>query len=337
MMATHGVPVQVDVLVSCSVAAQHLSGCPCIFSHGAPNASSILFRDTSPELDRLAILEAYSSPFHVAICLGQTQAARLLLEAGADPDASCSHEVHGQHTPLDMAIIYDQTECLQLLLEHGADPDGDPVECTPLRRTIMCDYNVGFTRLLLQHGADPDLTGTPGYEWTPLHRAVANGQVEFTQLLLKHGADVHAVSDTGTELEATPLLGAFLYNHGKAGFVETVRTLLEQGASVHDTLGGTGRGSGRTSLHLASQWNDVAIMRLLLHHGAGVQAEAAGGLTPLHLAVSGKQQAAVEFLLLNGANVHAENMNGMTPLMLSRQEELLGSAPALAGLLQKYA
>ena len=48
-------------------------------------------------------------------------------------------------------------------------------------------------------------------------------------------------SSLGTELEGTPLLAAFLFNHGKAGFSETVDLLLAHNAFVDEPLGGEGR------------------------------------------------------------------------------------------------
>ena len=45
-------------------------------------------------------------------------------------------------------------------------------------------------------------------------------------------------SSPGTELEGTPLLAAFLFNHGKTGFSETVELLLAHDADVDEPLGG---------------------------------------------------------------------------------------------------
>jgi ankyrin repeat protein len=65
-------------------------------------------------------------PLHAAARGGQAEAARLLLEAGADVDAT---DAHG-NTPLWRAVYTYRDEnhepyarVLDVLLEHGADPD----------------------------------------------------------------------------------------------------------------------------------------------------------------------------------------------------------------------
>ena len=57
-------------------------------------------------------------PLHSAVAARDHDAARALLEAGADPD--CVQQ--GGFTPLLAAAHHDDAEMAKLLLEHGADP-----------------------------------------------------------------------------------------------------------------------------------------------------------------------------------------------------------------------
>ncbi|MGH7341548.1 MAG: ankyrin repeat domain-containing protein, partial [Candidatus Rokuibacteriota bacterium] len=57
------------------------------------------------------------SALHIAAGMGETDAARVLLAHGADPNAS-SHEGHG---PLHFAARNGHHAMIELLLEHGAD------------------------------------------------------------------------------------------------------------------------------------------------------------------------------------------------------------------------
>ena len=58
------------------------------------------------------------APLHVAAYRGMREAAELLLEAGANPNA---HNSSG-HTPLHFAAVRGYAEIVRLLLDHGADP-----------------------------------------------------------------------------------------------------------------------------------------------------------------------------------------------------------------------
>ncbi len=57
-------------------------------------------------------------PLHVAIDKENTECVKLLLEAGADPNATDNDA----YTPLYLAAREGNVECTKLLLEAGADP-----------------------------------------------------------------------------------------------------------------------------------------------------------------------------------------------------------------------
>jgi ankyrin repeat protein len=71
-------------------------------------------------------------------------------------------------------------------------------------------------------------------------------------------------------------------------------------------------------MHVAAARNDVPMLRMLVTHGASVNAHEgadAGGRTPLHVAVELNAAAAVEFLVQSGADVDAaDSARGFTPL-----------------------
>lgn len=59
------------------------------------------------------------SPLHYATIVGQAKLAEILLQKGADPNASTKNGV----TPLHLAAKNGSIECIELLLKHGADPE----------------------------------------------------------------------------------------------------------------------------------------------------------------------------------------------------------------------
>lgn len=69
---------------------------------------------------------------HLAAFAGNAEAARALLDAGADPNA-VSRASFAQVTPLGTAAFAGSVEVARVLLEHGADPSiAGGGEATPL-------------------------------------------------------------------------------------------------------------------------------------------------------------------------------------------------------------
>jgi uncharacterized protein len=96
-----------------------------------------------------------STPLLMSLFRNQPEAARLLLEAGADPN------VRGAEgdTPLRWCVERGDTDMVELLLEKGAaktiDDIGEPRGLTALG--IACErLNVPMMRRLIEAGANPE-------------------------------------------------------------------------------------------------------------------------------------------------------------------------------------
>ena len=102
-----------------------------------------------------------------------------------------------------------------------------------------------------------------------------------------------------------------LHRAVRSNDIEKVRELLtsELPTDVNQRIG-----TGITALHLAAVMNNVPIARLLLNHGARLDAVTDGGFTPLHWAVSRDATATTRFLLESGADHNAATPKGITPL-----------------------
>ena len=73
----------------------------------------------------------------------------------------------------------------------------------------------------------------------------------------------------------------------------------------------------KTPLHIASSTGDIEIVRLLIKHGADVNAKNEIDSSPLHLALSEEEISIVRLLVEHGADVTAQDWSHKTPLHLA--------------------
>lgn len=101
------------------------------------------------------------TPLHLAAFFGGYEAAKLLLERGADVNARAANEM--ANMPLHHATAGSRTSMVYLLLERGADPNARMRGgIAPLHQAAeRCD--AGIVKLLLHYGADADAADDNGY------------------------------------------------------------------------------------------------------------------------------------------------------------------------------
>lgn len=120
-----------------------------------------------------------------------------------------------------------------------------------------------------------------------------------------------------TEGGWTPLMSA-----SRTRDVELVQNLLELGAKVNQrNLADAESGEGDNfALWFAAnnkRPNRVEVAKLLVKHGAQVNAFGEFGETPLHQAAAWGNADIAEYLISEGANVNAEGIEGKTPLAVA--------------------
>jgi len=269
-----------------------------------------------------------STALHLASRSGHVEAIRVILDNGADADVQNKSD----STPLHMASTGGHVEAVRLLLEHGANAtlqDNQDVSAIELA------YQSGskVARVFLEFGNGGDFVADNISEWSPLNRALFDGNIELTCDLLERGADPMVQADDGLiPLQAASLGGhteaiRVLLEHGVdltaednhgwpplhlaslAGHAEVVRILLEHGADA--TTRGT---DGWTSLHLASFAGHIGVVRILLQHGMGSTIRNNDRWTPLHMASLGGYVEVAPLLLEHGADTDVRNIAEVTPL-----------------------
>ena len=242
---------------------------------------------------------------------GRLEAARLLIDAGADVNA---REANGI-SPLVMAITNRHTPVAALLLARGADPNAaDWWGRTPLWSAVdMRNLDLDSRTLengvergpaleliegLIARGADVnvrvkefppqrrfmmplgslawvDFTGQ-----TPFVRAALSADVPLMKLLLSKGADPNIATFNGT----TALMAAAgvnwvigqTYSESPAMWLEAVKLCLELGGDVNAV-----NAMGLAAVHGAANRGSDDIIELLARQGARLDLKDKEGRTPL--------------------------------------------------------
>jgi len=100
-------------------------------------------------------------------------------------------------TPLHLAAFFGGYEAAKLLIERGADVNARSTNAManmPIH-AAAAGSRTGIVQLLLEKGADPNAQQSGG--WTPLHQAADRCDVEMVKLLLRFGADARIGQDSG--------------------------------------------------------------------------------------------------------------------------------------------
>jgi ankyrin repeat protein len=190
----------------------------------------------------------------VALMLGRTDDVESLVS-----DLPRPQQAERMRSLLKWAAASGRADMALLLIEAGTDVRAatEPGLGTALHSASTAEV----AAVLLEHGADPNARNVE--ERTPLHEA---RDVEVARLLIERGAEV----DAEAQYAFTPLMAA-----AREGLTECAELLLQHGADPNARE----LHRGKTVLHFAVMHEDIT--RMLLDHGAEVNATDKRGNTPL--------------------------------------------------------
>ena len=130
-----------------------------------------------------------------AAAVGRTRGLEELLDGEAELARSWSPD---GFTALHLAAFFGQEDAARILLERGANVSlvarHATIHVTPLHSAASGGHPE-IVKLLLEHGADPNAAQDGGF--TPLHSAAQNDDRESVEALLEAGANPALANDEG--------------------------------------------------------------------------------------------------------------------------------------------
>lgn len=262
------------------------------------------------------------SALMVAGLADQAEAARLLIEKGANINAISTNEEGVTALMLAMMrgrLMRSATQEIdngtgRLLIEKGADVNIADKNCNTALMFAVKTGRANIVRMLIKKGADVNVANKNGI--TALRLAQAGKDADIEKMLRKAGAvldapsrcnhktgrdlPVHAAAPnppnrTGCDSKADKFPLPLLYS-ARHGDTKNLRCLLDNGADVH-----TVDQDGTTALMLAASEGHADAVRLLLEKGADIHATDKWHATALRMAQVAGHSAIVEMLRAAGA------------------------------------
>ena len=250
---------------------------------------------------------------------GDLEAIKQHIADGAEVNA-----LHFEMPPLTWAAMMGQTEAAELLLQHGADINGrNRDDNTALHLAVFLGH-AETAELLLKSGADVNAKNDDGatpvdllhvpWEMTrlltkPMGIELEQVQVEAGKAKIRElfGVDAKFRADTLPSFQNN---SKDLWTAARTGDLQAIKHYIKTGGDVN-ALDKTFQVSAMSWGALHGQ---TEIIQLLIENGADVNIKSGDGTTPLHSAAFLGRVDVVKLLLDNGADITARNNDGATPV-----------------------
>ncbi|XP_031322886.1 ankyrin repeat and SOCS box protein 3 isoform X1 [Camelus dromedarius] len=266
----------------------------------------LIHADSSENYIKTKTFEGFCA-LHLAASQGHWKIVQILLEAGADPNATTLEET----TPLFLAVENGQIDVLRLLLQYGANVNGSHSMCgwNALHQATFQE-NAEIIKLLLKKGANKECQDDFGI--TPLFVAAQYGKLESLSILISSGANVNCQALD----KATPLFIA-----AQEGHTECVELLLSSGADPDLYCN---EDNWQLPIHAAAQMGHTKILDLLIPLTNRACDTGPNKVSPVYSAVFGGHEECLETLLRCGYSPDAQMcliFGFSTPMCMAFQKD----------------
>lgn len=223
----------------------------------------------------------------------------------------------GGHTHIDFVISHNKVDLMNFLIQNGANININIKGLTLLDIAIK-NNSKECLLILVKHLKNSIDKINPSTEYTPLTYASLLGHIDCLQILIRAGAQID-LKDGGGE---TALHRATSENH-----MDCIIALLNAKANINAQIDYPDENiNGYTSLHYASYYGDVEIVKLLLERGADKTLSNTLGLTAKDIAVESSYLGdfnIIKILSENRADTTLPTRLGLEELDLDREEKYM--------------
>jgi ankyrin repeat protein len=310
--------------------------------HAGDHRSVEILLSSKKSIDfQLADRERYT-PLRMAAANGQSKLAEMLLDKGAEIDASdelgwtalrCAADkgdismiktlldrkaspnppikkIENHWTLLSWAAREGYEQIIKRLADMGVDLDEQDSEgCTALH--LAARYSHAMTAWwLIEAGATIAKPDRKGY--TPFHEAMRKNTAR------NNASIVYLLSEKGADLEAKTKFGSTpLHLAASEGNDSTVWFLIQK--QVKDSKKDS---KGHTALHSATGAGHAKVVHTLLWKYPNlVNQKDFSNRTPLHEAATYRQAHIAQILLHGGASIDSQDIDGLTPLHIAVKQD----------------
>ncbi|KAG4254421.1 hypothetical protein FPRO03_06761 [Fusarium proliferatum] len=246
--------------------------------------------------------DAGYTPLLCAASCGYNELLRLLLENGADIETKTPKG----GTPLILAVATNNEESVKILLEYNLDIDARDIWGGTALFCLPNPANLSVVRRLINRGAS--LTIRNNEKYTPLGRAVVNGDLPLVQTLSSQKVDLNAeAAEDGTALHVAT----------EKCNVDIVKVLVKKGASP-DVANSWMYGSPLQRLfekyYTSAEKKDIIARHLINDAGADVNVHGGNMGSVLNAAILSGSLDMIKLILEKGADIGWPDLQGRRPI-----------------------